>query len=482
MAYGLKYISEVRSRSGQDWRIGIYKKSHAAGSTALTLYGADGFVLSYNGEGDEIHEPIKASDLKFAVTGTTTTIEVFAADIISGATNDFIVKLEKWNPSMIPDPGYEFYWGGTLTHEVTEIPDQYQYVVEVTAIDGLSSLQSIEKTITDVAAMATVTSDYYIRPSVLMSTILQQVPWVSTFMPTFTIKWSDNWYPVGLATTYWQNALYINLKVFATYNERTNRYDLNNFYDIMQEVLLAFNSEIFIGDGNWTIINKDYRRVVENRDAVYFSGTTVVGTSLDATQYTITQSGVTNSRLSGGRFMYKQPVKIVRKKITYKSNSDANNNRTIYDQFANIELDRVGTTYIGTGDLNCEDVSADDISKFKISWDLNYRMQTNAAYGYNGICTLAFMVKITSGGITYYLSGATDTNAEFTLTPSVFYMKSTPTIGVIDSGDTLYDGKLIGEFTVQLPFATGIVDTIISLDYYSFQLIGAAYSLSLIHI
>lgn len=483
MAYGCKYNAELQSHAGELWKISIYKNGYTSTTvTPLTLWGPDGFVLSYNGEGDDLHEPIKASDLKFSVTADNSTMVTFTTDIINGGSHDFIVKLEKWDVNAIPDPAYTFQWGGVLTHEVTEVPDQYQYVVEITAIDGLSTLNDITMTTEEFEDIASVTLDFYVKPSELVRAMLAQLPWVSTFAPTFAIRWSDDWSALGIGTSYWQNTVFINLKVFAEYNERTSKYDLKSFYDILQEVVSSCNSEIFLWQ-NFTIINKDYRRTTEARACIYFDGATVLSTSTEGTEFDILQQRA-NARLAGGKFMYRQPVKKVRKKITYKNNSSANNNQTIYDQVTNIGVQLVGTTFVGSGDLVCEAFSSDDVAKLKVSYDFGYHLKTTTIVNSDAYCVLKLNVKIVNGGVTYYLSGnsnaytaaqwVTSSAARYSIvsnpTPS-YYLNDPPT-------HSYFNGDFINTFTIDLPFTTGVTQTTISLDFDSFYYIGATYTLA----
>ena len=488
MAYGSKYYAELQSRAGELWKISIYKEGYTSTTqTELTLWGPDGFVLSYNGEGDEIHEPIKASDLKFSVTATQAIMTALVADIVDSGSHSFIIKLEKWNDDHIPDPAYEFFWGGILTHEITEIPDQYQYVVEFSAIDGLSTLNDIEMTTEEFEDIATVYQDFHVRPSELIAAILRQLPWVTTFAPTFTLKWSDDWSETSIGTKYWQNTLYVNLRVFSTYNKRTSKFDMVKFYDILQEVLLSFNSEIALISGNFQIINKDYRRTTEARNCVYFEAETALATGTEASEVSILQTR-NNARLAGGKFMYRQPVKKVTKKITYENNSDANNNQTIYDQLNNIAVTLVGTTFVGSGDLICEDIMADDVKKFRIKYDFGYHIRIAATNdNYEGYCAIDLKVKITNGGVSYYLNGnsnalsqaqwLTDSNSRYAIISNPTQAEDTSPGGAVVQ-EKYYDGDFINEFIVTLPFTSNIIETTIAFDFDSFYFNGPSFSAS----
>lgn len=483
MAYGAKYYAEVQSRAGNLWKVSIYKDGYTGTTlTELTLWGLDGFVLSYNGEGDELHEPVKASDLRFTVSGASATMVAFVDDIVNGGSHTFIVKLEKWNEDSIPDPAYEFKWGGILTHEVTEVPDQSQYVVEITAIDGMATLADMSMTTEEFEDIATVSFNFYVKPAELVSAMLRQLPWVTTFAPTFALKWSDNWQPAGIGTSYWQNTTYINLKVFSEYNERTGKYDMQVFHDILSEVLRSFNSEIFL-DGNFTIINKDYRRTTEARSCIYLEGATVLAGSTEGVEYDILQAR-DNARLAGGKFMYRQPVKKVRKKVTYENNSSANNNQTIYDQVTNIGVQLVGTTFVGSGDLACEAFSSDDVANLKISYDFGYHLKTTTIIDTQAYCAIKLKVKIVNSGVTYYLSGNSNayTAAQWVTSSAARYAmisNPTPPYYLNDPvSHTYFNGDFIGELIIELPFTTAVTQTTIAAEFDSFYYITGTYTLS----
>lgn len=484
MAYVQKYHVYDKSRAGIDWTIKIYKNGATGTSTELTSVGSDGAIIRWEGEGDDLWNGIKASNLTMALTGTKVQMAAFVDMVVNAGTNDIIITVEKDEGS-----GDVFFWGGVLTHDVVEIPDKSKYIVQITAIDGLAGLQNINITRADFDILAGNSglsyfgTGLYYSVSNIFETILKQLPWIGTvYTSGFAFKWVQNWYPDGLATDEWQNNIYLNINAFAKYNERTEQYDLDSLYSIIEKILDSFFSEIKLSNGLFVVICKDYYREFAGMDYIVLQGNTVIDNGTDSNVIAITQAA-DNFRLSGGRYVYKQPVKQAKKKITYQ-NSNANNNQTIYDAWQSIVCQRVGATATGTGDLSCEAVSSDDVAKFEIVYNFPFNAKLSVFVQLNVVVWLSLKVRIKNGTDTYYLSGSSDQSiaTEWTTSSaSRFYIISNPTNWNAAGGpgsptETIYNGYFENSHLIDLPFTTGITETIFSIDFNTIFYTGSAQS------
>ena len=70
MAYNLRLYSEFTDYEGDTWRVNIYQDSYGGASSSFTL-GADGFILSYEGDNQSRYQPIIGSSMEIPFTETT---------------------------------------------------------------------------------------------------------------------------------------------------------------------------------------------------------------------------------------------------------------------------------------------------------------------------------------------------------------------------------------------------------------------------
>ena len=139
---GLYAYSEFTSDQGVTYKINVYDSTYSGATTEFSC-GADGFVLTYQGIGDERYQPIKSSSITFEmnVPDTSSTLYTLITNLQGGAQGRFKIKIERSE-----DLGINYYdfWHGVLIPDIAIFEDvPFPSFYKFTATDGLSLMKDI---------------------------------------------------------------------------------------------------------------------------------------------------------------------------------------------------------------------------------------------------------------------------------------------------------------------------------------------------
>ncbi len=138
MAYSVERYAEFRDYNGSDWLINILKKDYS-GSSTIFKCGGDGFTLKYQGEGDDIDNAIKGSDVTFEFYSESSTDDAFVQSLVDGDEGDYLLTIQF---DADANGSYTNYWKGVLIVDNAKLSNlYYPQPFKLRAIDGISLLK-----------------------------------------------------------------------------------------------------------------------------------------------------------------------------------------------------------------------------------------------------------------------------------------------------------------------------------------------------
>jgi hypothetical protein len=128
MAYGIKYQGSVKSADGHTYEVSILKRSWKFAINQIEI-SSDNVKPNWGQQGDDLHEPIKASSCDLYILDKDRAIqsEIFGAD-------------EEMYRMRITQDGAAYWIGQILTDVFEDSLDLALDVTKISAIDGLSKL------------------------------------------------------------------------------------------------------------------------------------------------------------------------------------------------------------------------------------------------------------------------------------------------------------------------------------------------------
>lgn len=285
MAYGRYRVAGFLDDNGIYYQIDILKENYVGGTQEFTL-GDDGFTLNYRGQGADIDDPIKSSEVKFKYYSEGSSDDSFFLEVMNAKVGTYLINIAMSNGGN--DAGYTgpwppelMIWRGILVLEQTTLADDYYpQGFQLRAIDGLSLLKSFKVSeitnIKDQANNATDTNfaigvngamsgSWYSHHNMVVR-ILALLPsqdlYVdnypdAAFLQTAFEWWSNN-------TTIEEDIGHYNPMTFCftrsdayyTINneEGNNSIKYMNCYQILEGILRFYNARICMTEGSWKII------------------------------------------------------------------------------------------------------------------------------------------------------------------------------------------------------------------------------------
>ena len=293
---GLRFYGEFTDDQGDDWRINIYDDDYSSASSEVTL-GAEGFVLSYDGNQDDMFQRIITSKVNFsAYERSSTAFETWiTTDIVQRSESEVKVTIVR-----DPDGDDALYWAGVMLVDQVVIPDDYDSMIKITASDGLALLKRDQS------------SGTYNSPlNTLLATLIAKLP-TAEFWSTGSgfLRYVNDYYSLGYTGTDFLDDAYVNTPLNHDdlgINGQPQEY---NTYDKIEGLLSAFNMRLFQAEGHWYALPLTYYERIADAESpsslfrqVDKAGTTVALTFFES-QYLnnnkIYDDGTDGTRLAGG--------------------------------------------------------------------------------------------------------------------------------------------------------------------------------------
>lgn len=259
----VRFWSEYKSFTGDDYRIEIWDTEHTGDATEFTT-GSEGFNLRYEGETNEPNSPILSTscDIRFYMQNAAH--EALITDITASQEGRFLVKI-LWTASDLP------FWYGMVLPDIGSYEEAYYpYVLTIRATDGIATLKDID--------YANGTTKYTGKQSLLMHLIncFSKLPYWDLFHTvgdasiSSYIDWWENSHThtssssCALAQTYVDHAAWLDFEKGVP--------EFAKCYDVIRNIMIVMGARVTSANGVFWIEQISYR-----------TATTIIGRGYDKT-------------------------------------------------------------------------------------------------------------------------------------------------------------------------------------------------------
>lgn len=312
MAGTTHYKFTTVDMSGTSWTVKI-KDTTYLGSTEKDFTGAaTGPSISWEDAGDDIYQPIIASEFECSIDLSVDSLSLFDA-IIAGPDCRFIVLVYK---------GAALYWRGFVSQFSMSKPDAGNGTdaISITATDGFGLLSDIIYSGYDINALTR-----YNYPNWLAK-IGAYLPLNYDAVNTNVFALASVWYEDSQENSVVTNpefsnplaSTYVNESAFLQVDEY-NVVKASNLYDILTELLSVKRLQISQCNGVFLLIQANTYAQTSTRAWYYDKAATFQSTSSLSLQLTMPV------RLTGGTFNYVLPAKEVTAEYKYRQGIYRNN-------------------------------------------------------------------------------------------------------------------------------------------------------------
>lgn len=366
--------------------------------------GLPGFTLEYETQNEKLFSPLMPSRLTFKLVFEDATQETFLNAMANSFEGQFLVRVTKDG---------ELFWSGVLIPDVVQYEDQYYpYEFELTAIDGLSRLKSIEYPADAINAdketlLAIIftclgnleTNGFYGASD---DYFINNVDWWNSLHGTTA---GDD--PLALSR--------INSGVLYDADPTGEDFEFFSCYQVLEQIALVFGARMYHADGKWWFMQATEYKYSGQQQRIYTKAA-VMTFSINGKAYDIECNQISYARTKG-RYEFAPPLK--KAVITYKHRSG---NGTLLNG-AQWTWETDGTTYsVGTVSSNAGAAKI----KFRCTIEHTFKTPVVPNPPDPDVQPYAdphyFRIELKVGS--YYLSGTPSTVSEWTTTPSFYTWES----------------------------------------------------------
>lgn len=367
---GTRHFAEFADEGGNVWRINIHDTDLPGAYTATEFkVGSEGFVLSYQGNNEQQHQPIIGSSVEFTMyeetTAHTQTLDLFYSN------PEGRMQLEIYKD---PDGVNSLYWRGViLAEQVVRNDEAKPTAVLITASDDLGNLKDIEFDLT----LGGLGSVLYVKNHLIrcLSGLRTSGLWTSGVPFLRYINDAEGYH----ATVSSSDALADMTATVPVIIEDDGTETKYSCFDILSGLATALNARVFLSEGVFYFYPMNAYVRISDGEGV---GTSIKQYDIDAASVTWGSanyidwngrmkaiSGTTYKKLAGHTFSHIPPAKSVTRTRVFNGNMyvDAGNDDTVITSGWNVSLEDNGRTYpIG--------------SRFRVSGFVEFQVSPDATY------------------------------------------------------------------------------------------------------
>jgi hypothetical protein len=367
---GERLYSEFTDDKGTDWRVSIYDTNvtwNEANKASFVL-GSEGFVISYNGNNEQAHQPIIGSSVEFTLYQNSADHTQTLNLLYSFPEGRLLLEVYR-----DPDGSNTLYWRGVIMAEQVERNDEPMPTpVRITASDDIGNLKDIDfsESLGDVGAGLSV-KNQIIR---CLGALRTYSRWADTEVilryvnDTELTSTEDDTDP--LADIIAQTPLKIS---------DDGASEAYSCFDILRSLATAFNARVFLSEGIWwfwplnahkrisdaEVLGSKVKQYDKDGDAVTFGAFDQITFNNAAEQ----ESGTDYNKLAGHTFTHLPPVLSVQRTRRYNGNMFIvrGNDDTVVTSGTNVSLADSDRTY-ETG------------TRFRVSGFVEFQVSPDASF------------------------------------------------------------------------------------------------------
>lgn len=306
-APAVRLRAEFSDILGEEWQLNIHDADYA-GSIVTFNVGGDAYVLRYEGNNEDRHQPVIGSTLEFSIVENAAGITTFLDYLPSSQDGELTVTLR-----YDPDGVNTLYWVGVILPEQVVRQDQaYPAEVRITAADDLGNLAGIEFNNNGVAydyADGRSIREYIVKHCLGKLRITDHWGATDIFASLDSAFTPTNLYGTG---DFFSN-LSVNTETWLKVEE--NEISYYSTLEVLQSFCRVFNARLFLANGRFWFIP-----VVSHHDSAtltylnYYSSGSYTSSSTVNVALTL-QTDIIKE--TGWEYTHQLPLKEVRRTLAY---------------------------------------------------------------------------------------------------------------------------------------------------------------------
>jgi hypothetical protein len=299
----IRFTSEFRSDTGIDYKIEI-DDSLFVGSPTTFKVAAEGFVLEYAGETDDIVSPIMSSNVSIPFVVETVLQETFFTQLVSVQESRFRLKISRFDSG-----SYKTYWVGYIMQDIAQIEDvSLPYIYDLRVVDGLGRLANIDYNINNDVFQNSLA---LMRLNKLVYNCLAAVGTANLFEVTDTfletcVNWWENSMVYG-TTKDAANEIAVDRRIWTSINdEGVEKY--TKVLEVLRQLCVTFGARVYQSNGRFIFEQYGERAAATRIVSTYDRAGGYVGTASVSDDITIDQT-TGAARLAGNQFDFLPAIK-----------------------------------------------------------------------------------------------------------------------------------------------------------------------------
>jgi hypothetical protein len=299
----IRFTSEFRSDTGIDYKIEI-DDSLFVGSPTTFKVAAEGFVLEYAGETDDIVSPIMSSNVSIPFMVETVLQETFFEQLVSVQESRFRLKISRFDSG-----SYKTYWTGYIMQDIAQIEDvSFPYIYDLRAVDGLGRLANIDYNINNdifrnSLALTRLNKILYNCLSSIGTTDLFGSG--EAFLETCVNWWENNM--VYSTTKDAANEIAVDRRIFTTIDDEGVEI-YTKMIDVLRQLCVTFGARVYQSNGRFIFEQYSERAAATRIVSTYNRSGNYVATTSKSDDVAINKT-VGAARLAGNQFDFLPAVK-----------------------------------------------------------------------------------------------------------------------------------------------------------------------------
>ena len=299
----IRFTSEFRSDTGIDYKIEIDDSLFVGSSTTFKV-AAEGFVLEYAGETDDIVSPIMSSNVSIPFMVETVLQETFFEQLVAVQESRFRLKISRFDSG-----SYKTYWTGYIMQDISQIEDvSIPYIYDLRAVDGLGRLANIDYNINNdifqnSLALTRLNKILYNCLYAIGTTDLMGSG--EAFLETCVNWWENNM--VYATTKDAANEIAVDRRIWTTIDDEGVEI-YTKMIDVLRQLCVTFGARVYQSNGRFIFEQYSERAAATRIVSTYNRSGNYIATASKSDDVTIDQT-TGAARMAGNQFDFLPAIK-----------------------------------------------------------------------------------------------------------------------------------------------------------------------------
>lgn len=299
----IRFTSEFRSDTGIDYKIEIDDSLFVGSSTTFKV-AAEGFVLEYAGETDDIVSPIMSSNVSVPFLVESVLQETFFEQLVAVQESRFRLKISRYDSG-----SYKTYWVGYIMQDIAQIEDvSFPYIYDLRAVDGLGRLANIDYTFANNVfqnSLAITRLNKIVYNCLYSIGTTDLYASTDTFLETCVNWWEDS---MSYATNKdVANEIAVDRRIWSSIDGNGDEV-YTKIIEVLRQLCVTFGARVYQSNGRFIFEQYGERAAATRIVSTYDRSGTYIATTSKSDDVTIDQT-IAAARLAGNQFDFLPAIK-----------------------------------------------------------------------------------------------------------------------------------------------------------------------------